>query len=111
MPVIAPETDPAGIPAGNVPGPLLSCTPPPSGTILNTSCSNSGSPTSVGAASQPYTLTTRLVLTIPIGDSSAYNAQGQTSITAIPEPGSMFLLGTGLLGTAGMIRRRLAKKK
>jgi hypothetical protein len=34
-------------------------------------------------------------------------SSGDTNITSVPEPGSLSLLGTGLIGLAGLVRRKL----
>jgi PEP-CTERM motif-containing protein len=45
------------------------------------------------------------------GSGSVRFASGDsTAVTAVPEPGTLGLLGTGLLGMAGVIRRKFAKR-
>ncbi len=95
-------------PVGSAGSPVSACTP--SSASSSTSCA-ADAPASTIVPYGPFSLTSRTTFGISIGDNSLYGSTGTTTVTAqtVPEPASLFLLGSGLLAGAGSLRRRLRK--
>jgi len=80
-------------------------------TLFSAGPTSAASITLTGASSIPFSsnsfsLTEQVVLTAPAG---SFNASGDAKLNPVPEPATMLLIGSGLIGLAGFARKKFKK--
>jgi hypothetical protein len=100
---------PPTVPGGAITDGLIACTPAGGGGTHSCSANSASAFVPVGSA-PPFSLLSRVVFNIALNDSGLYGMTAQNDVTAVPEPASLLLLGSGLAGVAGRLRRKAKAK-